>query len=46
VAKNVLALLLGTYPAFRHELGRLQAGSLLEVRHTIGPRPGFVCTST
>jgi len=35
-----------TYPAFRHELGRLQGGSLIEVRYAVGRRPGFVCTST
>jgi hypothetical protein len=33
-----------TYPMFRHELGRLTEGSLIEVRYTVGPRPGFVCT--
>jgi hypothetical protein len=33
-----------TYPSFRHELGRLQEGQQIEVRYTVGPRPGFVCT--
>jgi hypothetical protein len=28
----------------RDELGRLREGSLIEVRYTVGPRPGFVCT--
>lgn len=33
-----------TYPAFRHELGRLKEGARIEVRYRNGPQPGFSCT--
>jgi len=33
-----------TYPAFRHDLGRLPAGSRVEVRYRITAQPGFTCT--
>ena len=33
-----------TYPAFRHELGRLRAGARIDVGYRIGPQPGFTCT--